>query len=114
MFETILNKEFKFRGNKLSAKTIVSHPLFSGSSIMILGSLGANAINYLYHLIMGRALGPVDYGKLAAIFSLLYIVSVVPISSGFAIVKFISTAKDKKERDRFYSSIRAFFTKLAL
>jgi O-antigen/teichoic acid export membrane protein len=95
-------------------KAFATNPLFSGSAIMLLGSLVANAMNYLYHLIMGRMLGPEDYGILASIFSLLYIVSIVPLSSSVAIVKFISGAKDKKELSLIYSSLKRFILKLAV
>lgn len=95
-------------------KDFLKHPLFSGSAIMIGGSLLANAFNYVYHLIMGRMLGPAMYGVLASIFSVLYIVSVVPMSTSFAIVKFISSAKDKKERIIVYESIKKFIFQIAI
>ena len=82
--------------------------------IMVGGSLVANAVNYLYHLIMGRILGPVDYGVLASIFSILYIISVVPASASFAIVKFISSAGSEKERKDIYHGIRNFIIKVSL
>lgn len=95
-------------------KKIISHPLFSGSVVMVGGSMVVNAVNYLYHLLMGRILGPVDYGSLASIYSLLYIISIVPISSSFAVVKFISTAKNEEEKARVYYSIKQFVFKLAI
>ena len=95
-------------------KKLINHPLFSGSAVMVGGSLIANGINYLYHLIMGRMLGPASYGILASIFSVLYMVSVVPMSTNFAIVKFISSAKDKKERIAIYKSLKDLVMKVAI
>lgn len=95
-------------------KKIFKHPLFSGSAVMIGGSLVVNGFNYLYHLIMGRILGPSSYGVLAAIFSVLYIVSVLPMSTSFAIVKFVSSAKGKKERIEIYRAIRKLITNIAI
>lgn len=76
--------------------------------------MGVNAINYLYHLVMGRLLGPVNYGSLASIFSILYIISIVPVSSSFAVVKFISSAKGARERASFYYSVRKLFFYIAV
>ena len=70
--------------------------------------MAANVINYIYHLLMGRILGPIDYGSLASIYSLIYVVAIVPISTSFAIVKFISQAKDKKERGYIYWVLKKF------
>ena len=95
-------------------KKLVKSPLFSGSVLMIGGSMGVNVVNYLYHLVMGQVLGPVDYGKLAAIFSILYVATVIPTSSSIAIVKFVSSAKNKKERDLFYFRIKRLYAWIGL
>jgi len=85
---------------------ILKHPLMSGGLIMVGGSMGVNAINYLYHLLMGRLLGPVDYGVLASLYSIIYLLGIVPISASVAIVKFISAARDKKEVYSIYLSLK--------
>lgn len=104
------------RINKIKTKVsvMVKHPVFSGSAIMIGGSMGVNVMNYAYHLVMGRVLGPVDYGILASVFSLLYIISIVPLSTSVSIVKFVSSAKNKKEVDATYHGINSFTLKVAL
>ncbi len=81
---------------------ITKNPFFSGSLIMILGTNGANAINYLYHMIMGRILGPSDYGVLASLISLITILAIFPQSFSLAIAKFVSAAKDKGEVRAIY------------
>lgn len=81
---------------------------------MVGGMMGVNVINYFYHLVMGRALDVDHYGTLGSVFSLLYIAGIVPLSSSFAIVKFISTFKNKKERDNFYASIKKIYFKTAV
>ncbi|MFQ5561639.1 MAG: lipopolysaccharide biosynthesis protein, partial [Nitrospinota bacterium] len=96
------------------AKNLVKHPLFSGSALMIGGSLAINGINYLYHLVMGRLLGPAGYGSLATIFSILYIVGIVPLSTSFAIVKYISGAKNERERSAIYKAIKSLLWKIGL
>lgn len=75
----------------------ISHPFFSSSLIMILGTNSVNLINYIYHLIMGRVLGPSSYGELAAFFSLISLLSVVPLSFGTVVIKFIAGTKNDQE-----------------
>ena len=103
-----------FKNFKLKIKNFVRHPLFSGSFLMIGGSMAINTLSYVYHLIVGRLLGPIEYGILASVFSIFYIVSVVPLSSSIAIVKFISSAKNLKEVAQIYKGINDFIIKLAI
>lgn len=77
--------------------SVLKNPLFSGSLVMVLGSNIANILNYAYHLLMGRILGPADYGTLASLISLLGLLAVIPQSFGLAITKFISSARSKAE-----------------
>lgn len=93
---------------------LMNNPLLSGSALMMGGSLGANAINYVYHLAMGRVLGPVDYGTLASIFAVIYILSIVPLSSSFAVVKFVSSAKTEEEVAGIFEAIKRFVFKLSV
>lgn len=95
-------------------KKIISHPLFSGSFVMFVGGMATNVLSFTYHFVMGRLLSVGEYGILASIFSILYLIAIVPISSSFAIVKFISEAKDNKERANIYVTIRQFVWKLAI
>ena len=81
---------------------------------MIGGSMFVNATNYVYHVLMGRILGPVDYGVLASVFALLYIVSIVPMSTSVAIAKFVSSAKDKKEEAEIFNGIKHFIYRVSL
>ena len=55
---------------------IKNNRLVKGSFILLIGSLIVNISNYLFHFFMGRMLGPSDYGVLAALLSVLYLVSV--------------------------------------
>lgn len=78
-------------------KGLVLHPLFSGSMVMIVGQNLTNAGQYLYHLAMGRLLGPHSYGDLAAIISLSGLLGMVPFSLGLVVVKFVSSREKKNE-----------------
>ena len=80
---------------------------------MIGGGMVINVINYAYHLIVGRLLGPVDYGILASLFSILYIVGIVPTSTSVAIVKFISAGKNDKDVAAIYKTLNGLVFKIA-
>lgn len=82
---------------KKRIKQIIFHPLFSGSMIMMIGSNAVSFINYLYHFVMGRMLGPGDYGELASIISMIGLLGVIPGSITLVITKQISSAKDDEE-----------------
>lgn len=95
-------------------KKILSNPLASGTILMIGGSMGINVVNYIYHLLMGRVLGPASYGALASIYSILYIVSIIPQSSSVTIVKFISAAQNDKDRTHVFHEVTKLVNKIAL
>ncbi|MCH7641329.1 oligosaccharide flippase family protein [Patescibacteria group bacterium] len=61
--------------------------------VMIIGSNFANFIAYIYHLVLGRLLGPAQYGNLAAILSVLGMFSTAFVFMSLVIVKFVSAAK---------------------
>lgn len=78
-------------------KSTIAHPFFSSSIVMLVGTNSINAINYLYRVIMGRVLGPADYGELASFFSLISLLSVIPLSFGTVIIKFVAASKNDQE-----------------
>lgn len=73
-----------------------------------------NVVNYVYHLVVGRLLGPVNYGVLASLFSILYVIGIVPTSTSVAIVKFISSGKDANEISIVYNSINKLVLRIAI
>lgn len=77
-------------------KRSFENKLLAGSFIMMVGSLITGFGNYLYHLLMGRMLGPVDYGVLASLISLVYLLSIPVGTLNLVIVKFVSTLKGQK------------------
>lgn len=64
---------------------------------MLLGSNSVNGLNYLYHLVMGRLLGPAAYGELAALLSVSALIGIVPGSANLVIVKYISSIRSKEK-----------------
>lgn len=76
---------------------IITHPLFSSSAVMVIGSNSANVLNYIYHFVIGRMLGPTFYGELVSLISLTGLLGVIPGSMSLVVIKYISSAKTKKE-----------------
>lgn len=83
---------------KSQISKVTKNPLFSGSIILMVGSTLANLINYLYHLILGRLLGPSNYGELASLISLSGLLAVFPISFSLAVIKYVSASKTKEDK----------------
>jgi len=83
------------------AVDVVTSSVFAGSAIMIIGANFANFVAYIYHLVLGRLLGPQNYGELVSVISLFGILSVTFSSLGMVIIKFVSLAT-KDELEGFY------------
>lgn len=64
---------------------------------MVLGSNAVNFLNYIYHLIVGRLLGPAFYGELASLISMIGLLGIIPGSLSLVIIKYVSSAKNEKE-----------------
>lgn len=94
--------------------SLIRHPLFSGSMIMIVGSNLINFLNYLYHLIIGRLLGPANYGELAALISLMGLLSIIPASINLVIIKYVSSAKTDAEVAGLISWLKGRIIKVSL
>lgn len=91
----------KISNIKEQISKIIAHPLFSGSIIMILGTNIFNFGQFIYHFMAGRFLGKVYYGDVAAIISILGLVTIVQVSIGLAIVKFVAAFKKKEQIANF-------------
>jgi len=94
----------KTRGSRFGTITsgVISNPLFVGSAFMIIGSNFANFIAYVYHVILGRMLGPSSYGDLVAFLALLGMFSTAFVFMGMVVVKFVSAGK-KSELASLYN-----------
>jgi O-antigen/teichoic acid export membrane protein len=72
---------------------VSSHALARNSAIVFVGSMVANVGSYVYHLLMGRLLGPAGYGELSSLLSILYIFTVPLLVGQTVLVKLISGFK---------------------
>ena len=89
-------------------KVFSRNQLLSGSIVMVVGSNLFNVIQFIYHFITARSfekvhgevLGKIYYGDFAAILSTLGIISIIQVSLGLAVIKFIAV-KSKKDSSNF-------------
>lgn len=76
--------------------------LIKGSFIVLMGSVLTNLASYLYHLSMGRLLGPNDYGILESLISILYFLGIPVGILNLVVVKFVSQQNKNKEKISFF------------
>lgn len=78
---------------------VINHPLISGGSIIFIGSMLANVLNYLFNLGMGRFLLVSDYGILASLLSIINIFLVFSTTIITVFAKFSASfiGQNKKE-----------------
>lgn len=101
-------KRISFLVNRYAA-----HPFMRASAIMFIGTMVTNVLAYLYHLVVGRILGPTGYGELAALLSIFYILNSPSVVIQNILVKFFSALKAKNElgqaKKLFWSITRGLF-----
>lgn len=93
---------------KLRLLRLFENPLLAGSTILFLGNLITNVSNYLYHLAMGRMLGPSSYGILESLISLLYLMEIPLTTLGVVVVKYVSQFKGEGR----YKAVGKLYLKL--
>lgn len=81
-----------------------SNSVARSSAIVFIASMVVNVGAYLYHLIVGRVMGPEKYGEFAALFSLLFILSVPASVIQLIITKSFSEfkARDALGESKYY------------
>lgn len=95
-------------------KNFKNNSLLLGSATMIIGSNSVNLLNYLYHLIIGRLLGPSEYGVLASLLSIIGLLGIIPSSLTLVAIKYISSSKTTNERDILINWLKDVALKLSL
>jgi len=90
---------------------LLKNQLVAGSLVLFIGTTFANFGNYLYHLLMGRMLGPVDYGALVSLISLAYLIGIVSSTLDIVVARFTSIYKVKADYPRIYSLFKEFSQK---
>lgn len=72
---------------------IKTDQLVRGSLIVFLGSTLTSAINYFYHMVLGRMLGPSDYGVFSSLLSLTYVYGIPVSVLNLVSLKYISSLR---------------------
>src|SRR3990167_5781168 len=86
-------------------KTEGHRKLLSSSILIFAGSVVGYGVNYLYNVVMGRLLGPAEYGHLSALVALLYIVTFPLAALNTVIIRFVTAYKNKGQFDRIVSVV---------
>jgi O-antigen/teichoic acid export membrane protein len=85
--------------------TVVRHPMVGGSSIIFIGTLSANVINYIFNLLMGRLLSVSDYGLMVSLNSLFVLFGIFGISFVNLIAKFSAKYHSTDNKTGIYTLI---------
>lgn len=75
----------------------IRNPLISGSTVIFVGMMMANILNYMFSLGMGRFLSPADYGTLISLVSVFNFFSVFSITIGTVFAKFAAVFVGQKK-----------------
>lgn len=67
-----------------------NNPLWYGSALLVGSSLLVGGLNFIFTILMGRMLGPIGFGTLTALTSLLYIIGVPAQSLNTVVVRFVA------------------------
>lgn len=86
---------------KSRVKSIIFHPLISGSFIVLVGSFVANIFNYLYNLLLGRFLSVSDYGLITSLVSLVVFFAVIQTTLTGIFAKFTASFRAREETTKF-------------
>jgi len=77
-------------------KLLLGHsPFLKGSFIVFAGSIITSLGAYLFHLSMGRLLGPVDYGILESLISIMYFLGIPVGVLSLVVVKYVAQEKKR-------------------
>lgn len=68
--------------------------LLGGSALLLVTLNLANALHFVFHLLMARLLGPAGYGILAALLAILYVLNVVAESVQTVVARYASREPD--------------------
>jgi len=74
----------------------MSDSLFKDSSILIVATLFSGGLNYLFQVVMGRLLGPEQYGVFGSLFALSYVLLIVSAGIGYVATKYVSVLKGEE------------------
>jgi len=98
--------------NRHLIQNLKNNHLIKGSLIILIGSLTTGFGNYLFNIFMGRMLGPVDYGILASLLSLTYIIGVPSQTINFVVSKYVAEMQGAKQWGKIAVFLKQIFKKV--
>ena len=90
----------------MNFKKPFENELFRASFILLILMNVANVLNYVFHFVMGRMLGPSDYGVLAVLASIIYIFSVPTASIQTLVAKYATNFNVKGENGKIKGMLK--------
>jgi O-antigen/teichoic acid export membrane protein len=69
---------------------LLKDELLRHGGVMFIASIIANALNYVYQVYMGRALGPEQYGIFGALFAIFYMIGIISQTLSTSATSFVS------------------------
>jgi len=94
---------------KLVLDFLFKNAFMKASYIVVGGSLIVNVLNYIFTLIMGRMLGPIGFGEMSSIFSLLLIIGVPSATLSLFVAKCVSDHRAREEHHLVVSFLKSLF-----
>lgn len=91
-------------------RKILQHKFIRASFWVFFATGVINIGNYLYHLLMGRMLGPSLYGELEGAVSVLYLLNIPLLTLTIGVMKFVSVYKGK-QKDEQISALYNFLNR---
>lgn len=93
-------------------KIIKDNPFLKNSAILFAGTMTANVLNYVFHLLLGRMASVELYGEIESLISLSHIISIPAATLGMIVVKY--SAHTKAENNPYGSRLifKAFNQKI--
>lgn len=85
--------------------------LLKSGSIFLVGSVFCAILNYMFHLFMGRMLGPKDYGVLGSLFAIIYLVMFSTETFNRVISKYTSEFHGRNEKSFLKRLLKRAFLK---
>ncbi len=77
--------------------------LVKNSTIVIAGVLVSNLLAYLFHILAGRMLGPLEYGVFGALMSLFLLVTIPTAALAIAVAKFTSRFHSENDIEKIFA-----------
>jgi len=95
----------------MNLRGVLENQIFRGGTVFFIGGVISNILNYLYRILMGKMLGPEDFGELIAIISLILIL-VVPSAPLQTVAARFSAVFETQDFERKIKNLFFYLTRI--